>query len=112
MDCLFCKIVAGEIPSEKVYEDQWCYGFKDIQPTAPIHYLFVPKEHMKDLSHSHGKEESLLKLLEGIRQFVQEQQLDKDGYRLVINAGTLGQQTVDHLHVHLLTGRQLTWPAG
>ena len=112
MDCLFCKIIAGEIPSEKVYEDDNVYGFKDIQPTAPIHYLFVPKEHMKDLSDSHGKEESLLKLFEGIRSFVQNEKLDEDGYRLVINAGELGQQTVGHLHVHLITGRQLTWPAG
>ena len=111
MDCLFCKIIEGVIPSDKVYEDEHVYGFKDINPTAPTHLLFIPKVHMKNLTESEGKEEALLHLFKAIRSYVREEGLDEEGYRLVINAGKLGQQTVDHLHVHLITGRQLTWPA-
>lgn len=112
MDCLFCKIVEGTIPSDKVYEDEHVIGFKDINPTSPLHLLFIPKVHFEDLSHSYGKEEELLYVFKAIRKYVIEEGLDEKGYRLVINAGGYGQQTVAHLHVHLITGRQLNWPAG
>lgn len=112
MDCLFCKIISGEIPSEKVYEDDQVLGFKDVNPTSPIHLLFIPKVHFANLSESQGKEEALLDVFKAIRTYVDQEGLDKTGYRLVINAGEHGQQTVEHLHVHLLAGKQLSWPAG
>lgn len=112
MDCLFCKIIDGSVPSDLVYEDENVLAFRDINPTSPIHILFVPKVHFASLSESHGKEDALLDVFKAIRAYVAKEELDKAGYRLVINAGEHGQQTVDHLHVHLLAGRQFTWPAG
>lgn len=112
MDCLFCKIIEGTIPADIVYEDENVIGFKDINPTSPVHVLFVPKVHFEDLSNSYGQEEELLSLFKAIRNYIAKEKLDEKGYRLVINAGELGQQTVPHLHVHLITGRQLHWPAG
>lgn len=112
MGCLFCKIIEGSIPAEVVYEDEFVLAFKDINPTSPIHILFVPKGHFASIEEAEGRDEELIKLFNGIRNYVKEERIQEDGYRLVINSGKHGQQTVDHLHVHLLAGRQLTWPAG
>ncbi|NLY36460.1 MAG: histidine triad nucleotide-binding protein [Tissierellia bacterium] len=112
MDCLFCKIIEGSIPADVVYEDDHVLAFKDINPISPLHVLFVPKVHFVDLSDSYEKEEELLYVFKAIRNYVAEENLNDKGYRLVINAGELGQQTVAHLHVHLISGRQLSWPAG
>src|SRR5258708_2914745 len=114
MDCLFCKIVAGSIPANKVYEDEHAVAFRDINPQAPVHVLIVPKKHIAGLSdlRGHDEEKLLLGHLHAIASdLAREHKLDK-GYRTVINTGEDGGQTVFHIHVHLLGGRAMHWPPG
>lgn len=112
-DCLFCKIIAGEIPSNKVYSDDDIYAFQDINPAAPQHVLVIPKRHLTDVSSANEEDQALLgKLLLKANQIAQELGLTKDGFRYVINTGRDGGQTVFHLHLHLLGGRALQWPPG
>jgi histidine triad (HIT) family protein len=112
MSCLFCKIVDGSIPSTPVYQDEVCYAFADINPKAPVHVLVIPREHIASLAHA-GKEHPALlgHLLWAAAEIARAKGLSK-GYRAVINNGEDGGQTVDHLHVHLLGGRALSWPPG
>jgi histidine triad (HIT) family protein len=113
MSCLFCKIVDGSIPSTAVYQDDLCYAFADINPQAPVHILIAPREHI--VSMADGQEDSSSALFGHLlwiaAQIARSKGLTK-GYRAVINTGEDGGQTVDHLHVHLLGGRSLTWPPG
>lgn len=112
MDCLFCKIIAGEIPSKKVYEDDQVYAFYDIDPQAPIHFLVVPKEHIAGPSAVTEQNESVIgHIYSVIAKLAKELHLDK-GYRVVANCGEEGGQTVGHLHFHVLAGRMLAWPPG
>lgn len=112
MSCLFCKIVEGSIPSSAVYQDELCYAFADIAPQAPTHILIVPRRHIASLAHTAHEDVSLLgHLLATAAKIAHDKRLAK-GYRAVINTGSDGGQTVDHLHVHLLGGRHLTWPPG
>lgn len=111
-DCLFCKIVAGEIPSTKVYEDESCYAFKDIDPKAPTHLLVIPKKHVSDIHDVNASTELMGNLLQAVSSIVQEKKLTEKGYRLVINSGKDGGQLVPHLHVHILAERSLQWPPG
>ncbi len=112
-DCLFCKIIAGEIPSNKVYSDDELYAFHDINPVAPQHILIIPKKHLADIHSANQTDQALLgKLLLKANQIALDQGLAKDGYRYVINTGRDGGQTVFHLHLHLLGGRALEWPPG
>jgi histidine triad (HIT) family protein len=112
MDCLFCKIVDGTIPSTKVYEDDQCIAFADIHPQAPVHLLVIPRKHIVSLAEATEEDASLLShLLWTVAQIAREKKLSK-GYRTVINIGEDGGQTVDHLHLHLLGGRPMTWPPG
>jgi histidine triad (HIT) family protein len=112
MSCIFCKIVKGEIPSAKVYEDEDLYAFSDINPEAPVHILVVPKKHIGSLNEAAPGDEALLgKLLTTAAVIAQQKQLAK-GYRAVLNTGPDGGQTVDHLHLHLLGGRAMHWPPG
>ncbi len=112
MDCIFCKIARGEIPANKVYEDEEFVAFKDINPQAPIHVLIIPKKHIESLSEAKEEDRELLgKLLWVAKKVAQELNLRK-GYRLVINTGPDGGQEVLHLHVHLLGGRAMAWPPG
>jgi histidine triad (HIT) family protein len=112
MSCLFCKIVNGEIPSKPVFEDDLCYAFADINPQAPVHVLVVPREHLDSLNEAGaGKQDLVGHLLWAAAEIARAKGLSK-GYRAVINTGSDGGQTVDHLHVHLLGGRSLTWPPG
>lgn len=112
-DCLFCKIVQGEIPSEKVYETEDVFAFRDIQPQAPVHVLLIPKKH---IASAHAIEPDDRVVIGNIHLAAQEVAkslgIADDGYRLVTNIGQHGQQTVHHLHYHLLGGRQLQWPPG
>jgi histidine triad (HIT) family protein len=111
-DCLFCKIVAGEIPANRVYEDQWCIGFPDINPQAPTHMLIVPKEHLSSQAKALAEHKPLLgHLMAAAAELARVQKLHK-GYRVVINTGDDGGQTIHHLHLHLLGGRQMKWPPG
>ena len=110
-DCLFCKIVQGEIPSEKVYEDDLCYAFKDIAPQAPTHFLVVPKEHIRSVSEvTPGNSAVVGHIFEVIARLTRE--LGLESYRVVSNIGTQAGQSVFHLHFHVLSGRDMTWPPG
>jgi len=112
-DCLFCKIIAGEIPSNKVYSDDDVYAFHDIYPAAPTHILVIPKKHLTDVSCATAEDETLMgKLLLKANQIAAELGLSEDGFRYVINTGSDGGQTVSHLHLHILGGRALGWPPG
>lgn len=111
-DCLFCKILAGEIPANRIYEDEFCIAFPDINPQAPTHLLILPKEHIASQAKALPEQKLLLgHLLMAAADLAQAQKLSK-GYRVVINTGDDGGQTVHHLHVHLLGGRHMDWPPG
>jgi histidine triad (HIT) family protein len=112
MSCLFCKIVAGEIPSTAVYQDDDCYAFADIDPQAPVHVLIVPRTHIASLAEAAAADAPLLgRLLEVAARIARDKGLG-NGYRAVVNTGPDGGQSVDHLHVHLLGGRPMAWPPG
>jgi histidine triad (HIT) family protein len=112
MNCLFCKIVEGSIPSKALYQDELCYAFADINPQAPTHVLVVPRQHISSLAEATDNDTPLVgHLVSAAAEIARARGLSK-GYRLVINTGEDGGQTVDHLHVHLLGGRPLTWPPG
>lgn len=109
---LFEKILAGKIPSKLVYEDDLCAAFRDINPQAPTHILIVPRKPIPAIADVESEDEAVLgRLLRAARLIAESEKLDR-GYRLVINCGDHGQQTVPHLHVHLIGGRQLSWPPG
>lgn len=112
VECLFCRIVAGSIPAKRVYEDAECLAFADIHPQAPTHLLIIPKEHIGSTADAEEMHTPLLgHLVAKAAQIAREQGLGK-GHRLVINTGEDGGQTVEHLHIHLLGGRQMHWPPG
>ena len=111
-DCLFCKIAAGTIPAKKIFEDEHALAILDINPQAPIHALVIPKKHVASLAETDAGDKALLgHLLEVARELAVEQRLGQ-GYRVIINTGPHGGQTVDHLHLHLLGGRSMHWPPG
>jgi len=112
MSCIFCKIVDGSIPSTAVYQDELCYAFADLNPQAPVHVLVVPRKHISSLDETDQSDGALLgHLLRVAAQIAQSKGLTK-GYRVVLNTGQDGGQSVDHLHVHLLGGRPMAWPPG
>ena len=113
MDCLFCRILKGEIPSQKVYEDEWVYCFEDINPGAPVHVLLIPKEHIasaNELNEENGW--IVAKIFTAAAQVAKQLGIAENGYRIVNNCGVDGGQTVGHLHFHVLAGRNLAWPPG
>ena len=111
-DCLFCKIIAGEIPSNKVYEDDEILAFNDVAPQAPVHFLIVPKKHMASLDDTTDEDAALLAhIMLKIKDIARDLGLE-NGYRVVINTGEDGMQSVKHLHVHVLGKRRLLWPPG
>lgn len=108
MDCLFCKIVAGEIPSTKVYEDETVLAFRDISPMAPTHILVIPKAHIDSVAQVNQENSAVIAhIFEVIAQIAQQEGLE-DGFRVVSNCGKHAGQTVKHLHFHILGGRELT----
>ncbi|WP_298030671.1 histidine triad nucleotide-binding protein [uncultured Dysosmobacter sp.] len=110
-DCLFCKIIAGEIPSSKVYEDELCYAFNDIAPQAPTHFLVIPKEHIASVSGVNaGNSAVVAHIFEVIAKITAEMGIES--YRVVSNIGEQAGQSVPHLHFHVLSGRDMTWPPG
>ena len=110
-DCLFCKIVAGEIPSKKVDESDRFFAFRDIDPQAPTHVLVIPKDHVASLNETDNAE-LLGSLLLYVRDVAASEGLSVGGYRVVVNTNADGGQTVFHLHAHLLGGRPMRWPPG
>jgi histidine triad (HIT) family protein len=111
-DCLFCKIVSGEIPSKKVYEDECTYAFEDLDPKAPTHVLVVPKKHIRGLKEASEEDAEILGRCHLTAAHIARQRGIEDGYRTVLNVGPKSGQSVFHLHVHLLGGRDLRWPPG
>ncbi|MDD3807850.1 MAG: histidine triad nucleotide-binding protein [Candidatus Marinimicrobia bacterium] len=112
IDCLFCKIVEGEIPSEKVYEDEHFLAFKDINPKAPVHILIIPKEHISRVENLEENQVEMVGRLILLAKDIAHQQRIKNGFRLIFNNGPDAGQAVEHIHLHLLGGRKLTWPPG
>jgi histidine triad (HIT) family protein len=112
MACLFCKIVAGEIPSKKVFEDDLTYAFRDINPQAPTHVLVVPRKHIASLAETSVEDQEMLGYLHLVAASIAKSEGLSKGFRTIINTGPDGGQTVDHLHVHLLGGRAMLWPPG
>ncbi|HXH69164.1 MAG TPA: histidine triad nucleotide-binding protein [Pyrinomonadaceae bacterium] len=112
-NCLFCKIIAGEIASAKVYEDEFCVAFNDISPQAPTHVLIIPREHLDSLDKAKKSDkETLGHLLLTAARIARQKDFAENGYRTVINTNSDGGQTVFHLHVHLLGGRPFVFPPG
>ena len=107
-ECLFCKIIKGEVPSQKVYEDEEILAFKDIHPAAPIHILVIPKKHIDSLAQMQAEDEEMTgKIYHVINQIAEEQGFKENGYRVIVNCGKDGGQEVMHLHFHLLAGKSL-----
>ena len=110
-DCLFCAIAAGEIPSNKVYEDELCYAFHDIAPQAPTHFLVIPKVHIASVSGINAENSAVVaNIFEVIAKVTKEMGIES--YRVVSNIGEQAGQSVPHLHFHVLAGRDMTWPPG
>ncbi|MCL2833992.1 MAG: histidine triad nucleotide-binding protein [Treponema sp.] len=112
-DCIFCKIIRGEIPSKKIFEDEQMLAFYDIDPKAPVHFIVIPKRHISNLSETKaGDTEILGSLVFKAQELAAKLGCGENGFRLVINCKSDGGQTVDHLHIHILGGRSLKWPPG
>ncbi|MDB1946618.1 histidine triad nucleotide-binding protein [Clostridium tertium] len=113
MDCIFCKIAEGEIPSKKLYEDEKVIAFHDISPEAPIHFLVIPKKHIKSVNEVNEENANIIShIFLVINKLVKELNIAETGYRIVNNCGKDGGQTVDHMHFHVLGQRELKWPPG
>ncbi|KOA21239.1 HIT-like protein [Clostridium homopropionicum DSM 5847] len=112
-DCIFCKIIKGEIPCKKIYEDDMVLGFEDINPTAPIHVLLIPKKHIKDINEIANEDLNLMAHSLGvIKDIAKQMNIKENGYRVVLNCGKDGGQEVPHIHFHIIGGRKLNWPPG
>ncbi|MDP3536066.1 MAG: histidine triad nucleotide-binding protein [Halomonas sp.] len=113
MECLFCKIINREIPADIVFEDEHVLAFNDISPQAPIHQLIIPKKHIATLNDIESGDLAIIGRLQyTAAQLAKQQGFADDGYRVVMNCNEMGGQTVYHIHMHLMGGRQFTWPAG
>lgn len=112
-DCIFCKIIAGEIPADIVYQDKYVTAFKDIAAAAPIHILVIPNKHITSLAEIEVADMDYIKYIhQAIKKIAVDTGIDKKGFRIVNNCGSDGGQTVFHIHYHLLGGRELQWPPG
>ena len=112
MDCLFCRIIRGEIPAKKVYEDKETFVFEDIDPQAPTHVLIIPKKHVVDLKEAKAEDAEIIGKLHLVAAKIARERKIENGYRTVFNVGPGAGQSVFHLHLHLLGGRPLSWPPG
>ena len=112
-ETIFSKIIRKEIPADIVYEDEYCLAFKDISPQAPVHILLIPKEQLDRLSNANADHKKVLgHMLTKVSEIAKAAGVKENGYRLIINDGNDGGQTVYHLHMHIMGGRQMTWPPG
>lgn len=111
-DCLFCRIIRGEVPSRKVHEDEHTFAFEDLNPQAPTHVLIVPKKHIAGLKEASAEDAELLGRCHLAAAQIARERAIEDGYRTVLNVGPRAGQSVFHLHVHLIGGRALQWPPG
>ena len=110
--CLFCRIIAGELPAKKVYEDEHTFAFEDIRPQAPTHVLVVPKKHIRGLKEASPEDAEVIGRCHLVAAQIARERAVENGYRTVLNIGPGAGQSVFHLHVHLLGGRSLAWPPG
>jgi histidine triad (HIT) family protein len=110
--CLFCRIIRGEAPSKRVYEDQHAFAFEDIRPQAPTHVLVVPKRHIRGLKEAEPEDSQAIGYCHVVAAKIAREHAIEDGYRTVVNVGPGAGQSVFHLHVHLIGGRSLKWPPG
>ena len=112
-DCIFCKIAAGDVPANKVHEDDEVVAFRDLNPQAPVHVLVIPKRHVVSLSGASSADAALLgRLMLAASAIAESEGIAGSGYRVVANTGAHGGQTVFHIHLHLLGGRPMAWPPG
>lgn len=111
-DCLFCKIINGDIPSDKLYEDDDVFAFRDINPQAPVHFLVIPKKHICDPAEVSEEDEKMIGKMMRIGADIAKQEGIGDAFRVVFNNGAGAGQTVFHIHMHILGGRSLNWPPG
>lgn len=112
-DCLFCKVVAGELPAEIIFESETVVAFRDINPKAPTHVLLIPKRHIATINDLvDGDQEIIGEMFLSVARLADDEGFADDGYRVVMNCNAAAGQTVFHIHLHLLAGRQLTWPPG
>lgn len=112
MDCLFCKIAAGSIPANRIYEDDQVIAFHDIAPQAPVHFLVIPKRHISTLNDLTEDDRSLAGHIMYTAQRLAKELGCQEGFRVVMNCNEMGGQTVYHIHMHVLGQRQLSWPPG
>ena len=111
--CIFCKIINGKISSKKIYEDDEIFAFHDIHPVGPVHFMLIPKRHIHNITEAGAEDSSLLgKLIFKAQELAVELGCKENGFRIINNCKTHGGQTVDHLHFHVIGGRQLGWPPG
>ena len=110
MDCLFCKIASGEIPSTRVYEDEKVLAFRDISPQAPVHIVLIPKTHYADILEIPHDSTEINYMIRAVQIIAKQEGMEDEGFRVVTNCREFGGQTVDHLHFHILGKRKLTWP--
>ena len=111
-ECIFCRIVAGEIPSDRIFEDDRFYAFNDINPKAPVHFLVITKEHIDGVTEMEDREDLLGGLITTAVRLAREHKITEAGFRLVINQGADGGQSVPHVHLHVFGGRAMSWPPG
>jgi histidine triad (HIT) family protein len=111
-DCLFCRIIKGEIPSKKIFEDEKVFVFEDINPQAPVHFLIVPKRHVVDVKGAKPEDAEIIGYSHLVAARLAKERGIEDGYRTVYNVGPRAGQSVFHLHLHLIGGRDLKWPPG
>lgn len=112
MDCLFCRIAAGEIPSKKIYEDERVLAFHDVDPQSPVHFLVIPKTHIAGANRVNEENEAVVGHIFSVIASVAAELGCPDDYRVVTNCGRQAGQSVEHLHFHVLSGRDMTWPPG
>ncbi|WP_243342615.1 histidine triad nucleotide-binding protein [Anaerococcus sp. AGMB09787] len=113
MDCVFCKIINKDIPSDIIYEDEDVIAFNDLDPQAPIHFLVIPKKHIQSIAELDGSDYDLVgKIFKVIKKLAEDKGLSEEGYRVVSNVGEKAGQSVPHLHFHVLGGRGFKWPPG
>ncbi len=112
-DCLFCKIVSGEIPCDKIYENDKLIAFRDIDPKAPTHILVIPKKHIRSINELEISDQNLAgEILLAAKEIARIENIESSGYRTIFNTNNDGGQTVYHIHMHVMGGRQLHWPPG
>ena len=112
-DCLFCKMISGEIPCDIVYEDESVFAFRDIDPKAPTHILLIPRKHIRSINELGESERNLAgELLLTAKKIAKDEGIDKSGFRTIFNTNSDGGQTVFHIHMHILGGRKMAWPPG